>query len=75
MAATASQVVTIIADDLTGACDTGCLFAGAGPVAVLAAPALTGADASLLTPVITLDTESRALPPREAAAPQCILWT
>jgi D-threonate/D-erythronate kinase len=68
MAATASQVVTIIADDLTGACDTGCLFAGAGPVAVLAAPALTGADSSLLTPVITLDTESRALPPREAAA-------
>ena len=31
MAATASQVVTIIADDLTGACDTGCLFAGPGP--------------------------------------------
>jgi D-threonate/D-erythronate kinase len=68
MAATASQVVTIIADDLTGACDTGCLFAGAGPVGVLAGPALTGADSSLLTPVITLDTESRALPPREAAA-------
>src|SRR5713101_6647873 len=64
MAATASQVVTIIADDLTGACDTGCLFAGPGPVGVLAAPALTAADSS----VITVDTESRSLPPREAAA-------
>src|SRR5216684_1996787 len=64
MAATASQVVTIIADDLTGACDTGCLFAGPGPVGVLAAPALTAAVSS----VITVDTESRSLPPREAAA-------
>src|SRR5258707_794685 len=34
MAATPLPVVTILADDLTGACDTGCLFAGAGPVAV-----------------------------------------
>ena len=66
MAATPSQVVTIIADDLTGACDTGCLFAGPGPVGVLA-PALT-ADSYVITPVITIDTESRALPPREAAA-------
>lgn len=61
-------MVTIIADDLTGACDTGCLFAGAGPVGVLAAPALTVAGSSALTPVITVDTESRALSPREAAA-------
>ena len=68
MAATASQVVTIIADDLTGACDTGCLFAGPGPVGVLAAPALTGPDDSSPMPVITIDTESRALPSREAAA-------
>ena len=68
MAATASQVVTIIADDLTGACDTGCLFAGQGLVGVLAAPALTAADSSVITPVITIDTESRSLPPREAAA-------
>src|SRR5882724_10969820 len=66
MAATPSQVVTIIADDLTGACDTGCLFAGLGPVGVLA-PELT-ADSYVITPVITIDTESRALPPREAAA-------
>jgi len=68
MAATASQVVTIIADDLTGACDTGCLFAGPGPVGVLAGPALTGADSSTATPVIAIDTESRALRWREAAA-------
>ncbi len=72
MAATASQVVTIIADDLTGACDTGCLFAGPGPVGVLAAPALTAADSSVGAPVsmsvIAIDTESRALPPRGAAA-------
>src|SRR6185295_11388054 len=68
MAATASPVVTIIADDLTGACDTGCLFAGAGPVGVLASPALTGAAPSGITPVLTVDTESRALPPREAVA-------
>ena len=68
MAATASQVVTIIADDLTGACDTGCLFAGPGPVGVLAPPVLTGADSSLVMPVMTVDTESRALPSREAAS-------
>jgi len=68
MAATASPVVTIIADDLTGACDTGCLFAGPGPVGVLAAPVLTAAGSSAITPVLTVDTESRALPPREAAA-------
>ena len=67
MAATASQVVTIIADDLTGACDTGCLFAGPGPVGVLAPPVLTAAGSSI-TPVITLDTESRTLSPRDAAA-------
>ena len=35
---TASMVVTIIADDLTGACDTGALFAGHGPVGVFVAP-------------------------------------
>jgi uncharacterized protein YgbK (DUF1537 family) len=68
MAATASQVVTIIADDLTGACDTGCLFAGAGPVGVIAAPVLTATDASGLAPVTTVDTESRSLAPAEAAA-------
>ena len=64
MAGTASQVVTIIADDLTGACDTGCLFAGAGPVGVLAEPDLISTD----RPVITVDTETRALPAEAAGA-------
>src|SRR5215510_14182301 len=64
MAASASQVVTIVADDLTGACDTGCLFAGAGPVGVIAEPDLSSSD----RPVITVDTESRILPPDAAGA-------
>ena len=64
MAATASRVVTIIADDLTGACDTGCLFAGPGPVGVEAEPALLATERA----VIAVDTESRALPPVGAAA-------
>jgi uncharacterized protein YgbK (DUF1537 family) len=64
MAASASQVVTIIADDLTGACDTGCLFAGAGPVGVLAEPELSSSDGH----VITVDTESRTLSPEAAGA-------
>jgi uncharacterized protein YgbK (DUF1537 family) len=64
MAATASQVVTIVADDLTGACDTGCLFAGAGPVGVIAEPDLSSSDRA----VITVDTESRVLLPDAAGA-------
>jgi len=63
MGATASMMVSIIADDLTGACDTGCLFAGPGPVGVVAAPALPSAHRT----VITVDTESRPLAPDEAA--------
>jgi uncharacterized protein YgbK (DUF1537 family) len=63
MAATQSRLVTIIADDLTGACDTGCLFAGPGPVGVVAEPALSASD----RPVIAVDTESRSLAPEEAA--------
>lgn len=55
--------VTIIADDLTGACDAGCLFAGEGPVGVVAEPALTESD----RPVVAVDTETRALPPADAA--------
>lgn len=64
MAVRASQVVTIIADDLTGACDTGCLFAGPGPVGVLAEPDLPRTDRD----VIAVDTESRALPADAAGA-------
>jgi len=63
MGATASTMVSIIADDLTGACDTGCLFAGSGPVGVVAAPALPASDRA----IIAVDTESRALPPGDAA--------
>jgi len=58
-----SMAVTIIADDLTGACDAGALFAGRGPVAVFVEPALP--DTSW--PAAALDTESRALPPAVAA--------
>ncbi|HKW91371.1 MAG TPA: four-carbon acid sugar kinase family protein, partial [Methylomirabilota bacterium] len=63
MGATASGMITIIADDLTGACDTGCLFAGPGPVGVSAAPGLVARTRR----VIAVDTESRALAADEAA--------
>ncbi len=56
------MIVTVLADDLTGACDTGCLFAGRGTVGVIAEPALPHRDA----PVVTVDTESRTLPAAEA---------
>jgi D-threonate/D-erythronate kinase len=58
------MAVTIIADDLTGACDAGALFAGRGPVGVFAAPNLPDAR----RPAAALDTGTRALSPREAAA-------
>lgn len=56
------MVVTVLADDLTGACDTGCLFAGRGAVGVIAEPALPDSDA----PLVAVDTESRDLEPAEA---------
>ena len=59
-----SMDVTIVADDLTGACDTGALFAGRGPVSVVIAPALPDTDLE----VITLDIETRALSDADAAA-------
>ena len=55
--------VTIIADDLTGACDTGALFAGQGPVGVFVAPELPGPDVD----AAALDIETRALSAPEAA--------
>ena len=55
--------LTIIADDLTGACDTGALFCGRGRVAVFIAPAHPGRDWE----VAAVDTESRALAPDAAA--------
>ena len=57
------MAVTIIADDLSGACDAGALFAGRGPVGVFVAPELP--DARWLAAAV--DTESRALPPAAAA--------
>jgi D-threonate/D-erythronate kinase len=58
------MAVTIIADDLTGACDTGALFAGQGPVGVFVAPALPGPEVG----AAALDIETRALSAPEAAA-------
>ncbi|OGL18332.1 MAG: hypothetical protein A3K12_14785 [Candidatus Rokubacteria bacterium RIFCSPLOWO2_12_FULL_71_19] len=55
--------LTILADDLTGACDTGAPFAGRGRVGLFVEPAAPGADWD----VAAVDTESRALPPAEAA--------
>lgn len=56
------MTLTIIADDLTGACDTGCLFAGPAPVGVIAEPGLVQSDAG----VVAVDTESRALAASDA---------
>jgi uncharacterized protein YgbK (DUF1537 family) len=54
--------LTIVADDLTGACDTGALFTARGPVPVTVWP-----DPAPRAPVSVVDTESRALPAAEAA--------
>ena len=60
------MTLAILADDLTGACDTGSLFAGPGAVPVTVWPA-TGAGAR--RPAIqVVDTESRRLTARDAAA-------
>jgi D-threonate/D-erythronate kinase len=48
------MTLTILADDLTGACDTGCLFAGKGCVPVALWPALPPG-----APVQVVDTETR----------------
>jgi uncharacterized protein YgbK (DUF1537 family) len=55
-------MLTILADDLTGACDAGTLFAGSTPVPVTVWPQAL-ADA----PVRVIDTEGRALDAAEAA--------
>jgi uncharacterized protein YgbK (DUF1537 family) len=62
MAGTPDPLLTIVADDLTGACDTGALFAGKFPVPVAIWP-----DPPRPAPVRLVDTESRALDTREAA--------
>src|SRR2546428_804630 len=62
MSPAAQLPLTIVADDLTGACDTGALFAARGPVPVTVWP-----DPPLRAPVSVVDTESRALDPADAA--------
>jgi uncharacterized protein YgbK (DUF1537 family) len=58
------MLVTIIADDLTGACDAGALFAGRAPVPILIGTLAAAAD----WPAVAVDTESRGLEAAEAAA-------
>jgi uncharacterized protein YgbK (DUF1537 family) len=57
------MVATLIADDLTGACDAGALFSGAGPIGIVT-------DGLAVDPhrdVVAADTETRALDAGEAA--------
>jgi len=56
------MAVTVIADDLTGACDAGAMFAGRAPVPVLTVTVAIETDA----PAVAIDTESRALTAGEA---------
>src|SRR2546427_3313869 len=60
---TSIMLVTLIADDLTGACDAGGPFAGRSRVGVFVAPASPGPEWR----VAAVDTESRGLAPAEAA--------
>ncbi len=55
------MTLTILADDLTGACDTGCLFARMAPVPVMVWPASV-AEAD----VRVVDTETRGATPASA---------
>jgi uncharacterized protein YgbK (DUF1537 family) len=55
--------VTLIADDLTGACDAGALFTGRGPVGVFVAPASPDPEWN----AAAVDTESRELASAAAA--------
>ena len=63
MKPTRARPLTIVADDLTGACDTGALFAARAPVPVSVWPRRAAADAV----VRVVDTESRALSAPDAA--------
>jgi uncharacterized protein YgbK (DUF1537 family) len=54
--------LTIVADDLTGACDTGALFAARAPIPVTVWP-----RRAVEAAVRVVDTESRTLEPAEAA--------
>ncbi len=55
--------LTIIADDLTGACDTGAVFAGRGRVGLFVDPEVPGPVGE----VAVADTETRSLVPARAA--------
>jgi uncharacterized protein YgbK (DUF1537 family) len=57
------MLATLIADDLTGACDAAAPFAGRGPVGVFVVPASPGFEWN----VAAVDTESRGLRPADAA--------
>jgi uncharacterized protein YgbK (DUF1537 family) len=57
-----SRPLTIVADDLTGACDAGTLFAGRAPVPVSVWP-----RRAVEAAVRVVDTESRTVSPAEAA--------
>jgi uncharacterized protein YgbK (DUF1537 family) len=57
------MIGTMIADDLTGACDAAAPFAAAGPVGVFVAPDAPSCGWSFAA----IDTESRGLDPAEAA--------
>src|SRR5262249_59614838 len=63
MKPTRTRPLTIVADDLTGACDTGALFGARGPVPVSIWPRRAAADAV----VRVVDTESRTLSAADAA--------
>ena len=63
MKPTRTRPLTIVADDLTGACDTGALFTARGPVPVSIWPRRAAADVV----VRVVDTESRALAAPDAA--------
>ena len=63
MTPTRSRPLTIVADDLTGACDAGALFTGRASVPVTVWPRRAVADAA----VRVVDTETRRLPAEEAA--------
>ncbi|TMQ15223.1 MAG: four-carbon acid sugar kinase family protein, partial [Candidatus Rokuibacteriota bacterium] len=62
MKPTRSRPLTIVADDLTGACDTGALFTARAPVPVSVWPRRPPASA-----VTVVDTESRTLTAADAA--------
>jgi uncharacterized protein YgbK (DUF1537 family) len=62
MRPTRARPLTIVADDLTGACDTGALFSARGPVPVTVWP-----RRAVEAPVRVVDTESRTAEPEEAA--------